>query len=206
MPELYQAAVTVMMRLVFLFAAEERGLLLLGDPLYDEHYAVSTLAARLREAADMGGEELLGRRYDAWSRLLATFRAVHGGVSHDRLHLPAYGGDLFDPDRFPFLEGRPALSRWRESPARPLPIDNRTVLHLLEALQLLRVPVPGGGGAEMQRLSFRALGIEQIGHVYEGLLDHTAVRAQDVVLGLAGTKAKEPSAYWSAWGLVGCRE
>ena len=31
----------MMMRLVFLFSAEERGLLLLGDQLYDQHYAVS---------------------------------------------------------------------------------------------------------------------------------------------------------------------
>src|SRR5262249_38076132 len=54
---LYEAAVTVMMRLVFLFAAEERGLLLLGDPLFDEHYAVSTLRAQLRRAADEHGEE-----------------------------------------------------------------------------------------------------------------------------------------------------
>ena len=46
--EIYEAALTVMMRLVFLFSAEERGLLLLGDPLYDEHYAVSTLVARLQ--------------------------------------------------------------------------------------------------------------------------------------------------------------
>src|SRR6266508_413366 len=43
--QLYEAAVTLMMRLVFLFAAEERGLLLLGDPLFDQHYAVSTLRA-----------------------------------------------------------------------------------------------------------------------------------------------------------------
>jgi hypothetical protein len=44
---LYEAALTVMMRLVFLFSAEERGLLLLGDPMYDQHYAVSTLVAQL---------------------------------------------------------------------------------------------------------------------------------------------------------------
>ncbi|NJM00504.1 MAG: hypothetical protein HC924_17775 [Synechococcaceae cyanobacterium SM2_3_2] len=76
---LYQAALTVMMRLVFLLSAEERDLLLLGDPLYDQFYAVSTLRAQLRELADQAGEELLERRYDAWVRLLATFRAVHGG-------------------------------------------------------------------------------------------------------------------------------
>ena len=44
--------------------------------------------------------------------------------------------------------------------------------------------VPGGGPAEARRLSFRALDIEQIGHVYEGLLDHTAKRATEPTLGL----------------------
>lgn len=187
--DLYEAALTVMMRLVFLFSAEERGLLLLGDPLYDQNYAVSTLRARLRETADQQGEEVLERRFDAWCRLLATFRAVHDGIHHDRLNLPAYGGSLFDPERYPFLEGRTTQTS-RENVV--LPISNRTVLHLLEALQVLRVKVPGGGPAEARRLSFRALDVEQIGHVYEGLLDHIAVRAGDPVLGLAGTREKEP--------------
>ncbi len=190
--ELYEAALTVMMRLVFLFSAEERGLLLLGDPLYDQHYAVSTLRERLREEADKHGEEVLERRLDAWVRLLSTFRTVHGGGEHHRLTLPAYGGHLFDPDRFPFLEGRWRGTRWRETPATPLPVNNRTVLHLLEALQVLQIKVPGGGPAEARRLSFRALDIEQIGHVYEGLLDHTARRAREPYLGLSGTKDKEP--------------
>lgn len=187
--DLYEAALTVMMRLVFLFSAEERGLLLLGDPLYDQNYAVSTLRAQLREIADQLGEEVLERRFDAWCRLLATFRAVHDGIHHDRLNLPAYGGSLFDPERYPFLEGRTTQTS-RENVV--LPISNRTVLHLLEALQVLRVKVPGGGPAEARRLSFRALDVEQIGHVYEGLLDHIAVRASEPVLGLAGTREKEP--------------
>lgn len=187
--DLYEAALTVMMRLVFLFSAEERGLLLLGDPLYDQNYAVSTLRAQLRETADQQGEEVLERHFDAWCRLLATFRAVHDGIHHDRLNLPAYGGSLFDPERYPFLEGRTTQTS-RENVV--LPISNRTVLHLLEALQVLRVKVPGGGPAEARRLSFRALDVEQIGHVYEGLLDHIAVRASEPVLGLAGTREKEP--------------
>lgn len=190
---LYEAALTVMMRLVFLFSAEERGLLLLGDPLYDQGYAVSTLRAQLREVADKFGEELLERRYDAWGRLLATFRAVHGGAWHENLRLPAYGGSLFDPERFAFLEGREKGSTADGRPSSGfLPINNRVTLHLLEALQILRVKVPGGGPAEARRLSFRALDIEQIGHVYESLLDHTAKRAHGVLLGLIGTKDKEP--------------
>jgi hypothetical protein len=102
--QVYESALTVMMRLVILFSAEERSLLLLGTRLYDQYYAVSTLRAQLREMADQHGEEVLERRADAWSRLLATFRAVFGGVQHEDVRLPAYGSALFDPDRFPFLE------------------------------------------------------------------------------------------------------
>lgn len=186
--QLYQAALTVMMRLVFVLSAEERGLLLLGDPLWNRHYAVSTLRDLLREVPD---ENLLTHRHDAWSRLLATFRAIYAGVEHDQMRLPAYGGALFDPDRFAFLEGRPAGTRWQNVPAQPLPINNRTVLHLLEALQFLQMRLPGGGGTEPRRLSFRALDIEQIGHVYEGLLDHTARRAASTVLGLRGSGGED---------------
>ncbi|MCF7838475.1 MAG: restriction endonuclease, partial [Candidatus Marinimicrobia bacterium] len=190
---IYDSALTVMMRLVFMFAAEERGMLLLGqNPMYDEYYALSTLRDELRERADQYGEEVLERRHDAWCRLLATFRAVHGGVEHESMRLPAYGGRLFDPDCYAFLEGRSQDTSWTDTRDRPLPINNRVVLHLLEALQLLRVKVSGGGPAEARRISFRALGIEQIGHVYEGLLDHTAKRATEVILGLKGGKDKEP--------------
>src|SRR5205085_1761699 len=165
-------------------------LLLLGDDLYDRNYAVSTLREQLRVTADQFGEEILGLRYDAWTRLLTTFRAVYAGVKHDRLKLPAYGGSLFNPDRFPFLEGRKSGTTWKTAEATPLPVSNRTVLHLLEALQVLRTKV--GGTTEARTLSFRSLDIEQIGHVYEGLLDHTAKRATEPNLGLAGTKDQEP--------------
>ena len=189
---LYEAALTVMMRLVFLFSAEERGLLLLGDPLYDQNYAVSTLRDQLQEIADKHVEEILDARFDAWSRLLATFRAVYGGVQHESMRLPPYGGTLFDPDRFPFLEGRKPGTHWLKTPAEPLKLSNRTVLHLLNALQILQAKVPGSSASEARRLSFRSLDIEQIGHVYEGLLDHTAKRAIEPVLGLKGSKDKEP--------------
>ncbi len=189
---LYNAALTVMMRLVFLFSAEERGLLHLGEPLYDENYALSTLRDQLQEIADQHGEEVLERRHDAWARLLATFRAVHGGIEHQDLMMQAYGGSLFDPDQYPFLEGRPAGGSWRHEQAEPLAVDNRVVLHLLNSLQRLRIRLPGAGQAETRRVSFRALDVEQIGTVYEGLLDHTAVRASSPVLGLRGAKGRQP--------------
>ena len=186
--ELYEAGLTAMMRLVFILCAEERGLLLLGDPIYDQHHAIATLRTKLNEDADQYGVEVLERRHDAWSRVLTVFRVVYGGVEHESLRLPALGGSLFDPDRFPFLEGRAKGTSWRDEPATPLPIDNRTVLLLLNALQVLEQT----GGAML--LSYKALDVEQIGHVYEGLLEYTAARVPEVTLGLIGTK-KCPNPY-----------
>ncbi|MFZ5454736.1 MAG: Eco57I restriction-modification methylase domain-containing protein [Pseudomonadota bacterium] len=175
--ELYEAALTVMMRLVFLLSAEERGLLLFGDERYEANYALSTLRMQLRAESD----EILERRWDAWSRLLAVFRAVYGGIEHENLRLPALGGSLFDPDRFPFLEGRTRGSDWRTDVAKPLPIDNRTVLLLLEAIQQF----------QGRTLSYRALDVEQIGYVYEGLLERTVKRTAEVTLELDATKSAQ---------------
>ncbi|SDA86080.1 type IIL restriction-modification enzyme MmeI [Sinorhizobium sp. NFACC03] len=172
--DLYEAGLTVMMRIVFLLSAEERGLLLMGDELYEANYAVSTLRSQLLTESP----EVLEKRWDAWSRLLSLFRAVYGGIDHEALRLPAMGGSLFDPDRFPFLEGRPRGSNWKADLARPLPIDNRTVLLLLEAVQLFRG----------RTLSYMALDVEQIGYVYEGLLERTVKRANEVTLDLDATK------------------
>jgi len=180
--ELYEAGLTVMMRLVFVLSAEERGLLLLGVPAYDQFYAVSKLRMDLEHEADRHGAEVLERRHDAWSRLLAVFRAVYGGIEEESLRMPALGGSLFDPDRFAFLEGRPKGSDWRRTMAEPLPIDNRTVLLLLNALQVLERST----GA--LALSYKALDVEQIGHVYEGLLEYTVKRLDRVTLGLDGSK------------------
>lgn len=179
--ELYEAGLTVMMRLVLLLAAEERGLLLLGEePLYDSHYAASSLRMQLLETT----EDILERRQSAWTRLLALTRGIHDGFGHSVLGYPALGGSLFNPDRFPFLEGRRKGTKWRTSQANPLPIDDRTVLQLLEAIQTF-------GG---RTLSYRALDVEQIGYVYEGLLERTVRRVKDVTLELDSSgRAKDSS-------------
>jgi hypothetical protein len=187
----YEAVVTVLMRIIFLLYAEERRLLPLGDELYDQSYAASTLRDALRSEADRAGEDALEHRATAWPRLLATFRVVYGGLAHDRLRIPAYGGRLFGPRRFPFLEGHPPGTSWRDTQAEPIPIDDRTMLEVLTALQVIETRV--GGATEARRLSFRALDVEQIGHVYEGLLDHSAIAITRPTVGLVGrTAGAEP--------------
>ena len=188
-----------MMRLVFLFCAEERELIPTKPfPVYEQNYSVSTISKQLREIADQHGEELLERRYDAWPRLLTAFRAVYGGLGHDDVHMPAYGGACSIPTASRFWKAASRRHAGGTPKPTPLPVNNRTVLHLLEALQLLQVKVPGGGPAEARRLSFRALDIEQIGHVYEGLLDHTAKRATEptwvwLALGTRNRKSRWPN-------------
>ena len=182
---LYEASLTVMMRLVFILSAEERGLLLLGEPAYDDAYAVSTLRGRLESDRDKFGDQVLERRFDAWVRLLSLFRAIYSGIDHPFLRMPAMGGSLFDPDKYPFLEGRSRDVSWDIENPPPLPIDNRTVLLLLESLQVLK----SKDGAIP--LSFRSLDVEQIGYVYEGLLEATGAQAGETMLGLKGDKSHQ---------------
>src|SRR5208337_4040859 len=105
-------------------------------------------------------------------------RAVHSGVAREDLRLPAYGGGLFDPDRYPWLEGRPDAGTLAAA-ARPPAVDDRTVLRMLRAVQYVVI------GGERRRLTFRALDVEQIGYVYEGLLELEVRTATEPVLGLA---------------------
>ena len=180
--EIYAAATTVMMRLVVLLRVEDAEEDLFGvksSEVYQKNYAVAPLREQLQAVADYNGEELLERQYDAWCRLLAVFRAVFAGANHPAFQLLPHGGDLFDPDRFSFLEGR-KTSFDSHQDAKPLLVNNRVVLHLLNALQMQQIRT--AGGTEVLKLNYSSLDVERIGNVYEGLLDHTARRAsQDLI-------------------------
>jgi hypothetical protein len=64
------------------------------------------------------------------------------------------------------------------------------VREILHALQFLTTTE--AGATESRRLSFRALDVEQIGHIYEGTLDHAALVAAHNVVGLIGKQGVEP--------------
>jgi hypothetical protein len=187
---IYEAATTVMMRLVVLLRVEDAEEDLFGvksSEVYQKNYAVAPLREQLQTIADQHGEELLDRQYDAWCRLLATFRSVYGGVNHEAFQLLPHGGDLFDPDRFPFLEGRlPGMTEEEAANAKPLLVSNRVVLHLLNALQIQQMKSLRGAGTEALKLNYSSLDVERIGNVYEGLLDHTARRATTDLIELEG--------------------
>lgn len=178
--EVYEAVVTVMMRCVFLLFADERGLLPSGS-LYTGGYGLATVLDALEARARDEGEESMDGTSLTWHRLLATSRALHGGVNVEDMRIPAYGGSLFDPERFPFLTARDA------SGTLLLTVSDRVMLHVLRSLQTARLK-----GQEARCLSFRDIDVEQIGYIYEGLLGYTCTRAEETVLGLVGKEGEEP--------------
>ncbi|MER7207478.1 DNA methyltransferase [Streptosporangium sp. NPDC000239] len=172
--EVYRGAVAVMMRVVFLLFAEERRLLPADNEVYAASYSAGRLCAELEQRAIEGTEEELTHGYGAWHRLLAVFEAVYRGVDHPRLTMHPHDGSLFDPDTCAWM---------------PLTIDDRTVLHMLRAVQYVEVGT--GKNRERRKLSFRSLDVEQIGYVYEGLLSFDGRRAADTVVGLVGKPGRE---------------
>ncbi|MER7760235.1 DNA methyltransferase [Streptomyces sp. NPDC097619] len=184
--DVYRGAVAVMMRVVFLLFAEERGLLPSDNELYVQAYSAGRLCQELEDRARETTEDDLEQTGVGWHRLIALFNAVYGGVDHPALRMHAYDGSIFDPNSFPWLEGRGTADG---DPTDPLPIDDRTVLHMLQSVQ--HVWIGTGKKRERRRLTFRTLDVEQIGYVYEGLLSYRGRRAEDTIVGLVGKAGME---------------
>ena len=158
--EVYRALLTVILRLVFLLYAEERGLLP-EDDTFVRYYSLAGLHERLREDAAVF-PDTMDQRYGAWAQLLVLFRMFHDGAASGAMRLPPRHGAIFDPDRYRFLEGRPsggARQTVGERVDAPL-VPDGTLYRALDKLLVL-------GG---ERISYRALDVEQIGSVYETMM------------------------------------
>jgi hypothetical protein len=157
--EVYGGLLTTLMRLVFVLYAEDRDLMPAGD-VYQRHYSLAGLFEKLREDAARY-PDTMGARYGAWAQLLALFRLIHDGGRHGNVRFTARHGRLFDPDAYPFLEGRPHGTR-RSKGQRIVPprISDDVVYRVLSNLLVL----------DGERLSYRALDVEQIGSVYEAMM------------------------------------
>ena len=184
---LYEGLLTVLLRLVFVLYAEDRDLLpSLNEPhakdVYEKSYSLRGLYAKLVEDAALHPDTMDERR-GAWGRLLALFRLVHGG--HRSHFVQARGGKLFNPDAFPFIEGRKVAAD------RPnvLDVSDGCILRILEGLMTLK----GERGGPRERLSYRALDVEQIGSVYETVMGFAAETAQGRALAIkAGKNNRTP--------------
>ncbi|MFZ5676727.1 MAG: Eco57I restriction-modification methylase domain-containing protein [Pseudomonadota bacterium] len=144
----FQELLRLVYRLLFMFTAEERGLLHAPTTTTDQRtiFAEAYSLARLRDRA------LKRRHYDRhpdlWQGLLVLFRALERGES--RLGLPALGG-LFDRGHCQQLDA--GL------------ISNERLLQAIRALAYFRT------SAGLARVNYRDMGTEELGSVYESLLE-----------------------------------
>jgi very-short-patch-repair endonuclease len=187
--QVYGGLLTTLLRLVFLLYAEDWSLVS-DDALYVRNYSVTGLFEKLREDASRF-VDTMDQRHGAWSRLLTLFRMIFAGGTHGALALPARLGKLFDPDAFPFLEGRAGQSgTWQRGQRLAVPrVSDGCLFRVLEKLLIL----------DGDRLSYRALEVEQIGSVYEAIMGFTveqtggpavALRPHHVVVDLAALLRK----------------
>lgn len=155
----YGEVLRVVYRLLFLFFAEQRGMLPGRDTLYAETYSVT----RLRDLADRPSQ-VEGPRTDLYEGLKVTFRLM--SVGSDALAVKPFDGHLFDPAETPAMTAAT--------------ITNRELLRAIRALT--NVEVEG----QRQHVAYATIGVEELGAVYESLLDYTPRIAEQARLSDAG--------------------
>ena len=154
----YGEILHIIYRILFLLFAEQRGLLPRhGAPLadlYRSEYSITALRARAE--GDIPEED---RFTDLWEGLRVTFRMVREGAPE--LGVFGYDGMLFeDLDVLAAEAGRVSLLSGRACP-------NSALLKAIRALTLVERE------GVLLRISYADLGVEELGSIYESLLDYT---------------------------------
>lgn len=162
--EVGDAGFLALYRILFVLYAESRDERLARHSLYRESYALETLVARLLETPP---DMLPSNRVRLWSRLRALFSVFNEGLAPnlpDMENIPPRGGTLFSD----FTPEGALLAR--------LQLDDRACAGVLLAIATTK-PRRGIG---RERVSFRELEIEQLGAVYEGLLEYEPAIADEL--------------------------
>ena len=180
LPDVREAALILLYRLLFILYAEDRDLLPVRDTRYDDY--------GLRE--NVRGD--IGRRKDRedvfstsaaryWSAFDDLCRAIaHGDAS---IGLPAYNGGLFDQARTPLLG--------------QIRLDDAVMATVIDALSFEQTP------DGRRYINYRDLGVQQLGSIYEQLLEHDLVRERDeITIRLNRLARKGSGSYYTSDDLV----
>jgi len=184
----YRQLLRLVYRLLFLFSAEDRGLLLLpGDThgparqLYLSYYSTT----RLRRLA----ERRTGTRHtDLFVALRLVMTKLGTDAGYSALALPALGSFLFSTKALPDLED--------------CDISN---FDLCEAVRALAITVSNG---VRRPVDYKNLGAEELGSVYESLLElHPQVNLDAATFELnvaSGHERKTTGSYYTPTSLIDC--
>ncbi|NNJ11944.1 N-6 DNA methylase [Chloroflexales bacterium ZM16-3] len=201
----YQQLLYLIYRFLFLLVAEERGLLIhhrggeaqrpdkteeslrlrasVVNPL--DYYRAYYSLARLRVLAD---EPLTApeRFDDLWLGLQTLFYALRDEALAGELDLPPLNGPLFAENRLDLTL-----------------VSNRDLLLAVRAFSSFTPP----GESVRRRVNYSALDVEELGSVYEALLDYQPLIEPDALYGLrfvfaAGTDRRSTGSYYTDRKLV----
>ncbi len=156
--EFHRQLLRLVYRLLFLMVAEERRMIVPEGPeadrrqsLFDRYYSVG----RLRNLAERSIES--STFSDLWIGLLQTFSLFEDGDSNP-LGIPPLNGDLFSAIAVEDLQGTH--------------LYNDVLLAAMQRLSLFE------DHRVRQRVNYSALDVEELGSVYESLLDYQPVITQ----------------------------
>lgn len=139
---LFDESLVVIYRVLFMLFAEARGLVPKWHPIYRGSYTIESLRTPV---------EIQPRPRGLWAALQAIARLAHRGCSAGTLRVPPFNGRLFSPAHAPLAESAA--------------LDDGAVRQALLALTSRRGP------SGPQRIAYADLGVEQLGGVYERILD-----------------------------------
>lgn len=140
--DLFDESLIVVYRILFLLFAEARGLVPRWHPVYRNAYTIESLRTPAETRARPRG---------LWESIQAIARLAHRGCHAGALRVPPFNGRLFSPVHAPLADA--------------LPLDDGAVREALVALTTV------SSRSGMRRIAYADLGVEQLGGVYERILD-----------------------------------
>ena len=148
-PVAFADALTIVYRILFLLFAEARGLVPQWHPVYRDSYTIESLRPVAESRASPAG---------LWQSLQAIARLAHRGCSAGSLRVVPFNGRLFAPAAAPLADS--------------FVLDDRIARSVLLAV------TTRPGSDRRDRISYVDLGVEQLGAVYERVLDFTPGQPQ----------------------------
>jgi hypothetical protein len=177
----YRQLLRLIYRFLFLMVAEERNLIT-DNPIYSEHYSISRLRRLLEIRSSWTAHD------DLWLELRTTFELFRDEKLGQYLNVPPLNGDLFNGTEMTSLDN--------------VSLTNRDLLNALWHLGMYREDER----SPWHRINYAALDVEELGSVYESLLEfHPIFIEKDVELSfdlVPGTERKSTGSYYTPPELV----
>ncbi len=181
LPEVREASLVLLYRLLFILYAEDRNLLPVRDTRYDDYALREKVRDDVRRRKD-AKDTFSGTAARYWSIIDDLCRAIDKGDT--TIGLPPYNGGLFDRVRTPLLNS--------------VKLGDQVMADIIDALSF--EPTPSG----RRYINYRDLSVQQLGSIYERLLEHEIIREGKEIIVRPNIYARKGSgSYYTPDDLVG---